>query len=89
MSSLSHTPAPGYHPVRPEEIASRLQQLTNAPFPENAYNTGRPAPAAVEAATQTPVQNDLPAAGRTMAQRDSQLTDRGYVDMKFHHNKLW
>ncbi|XP_050361294.1 alpha-tubulin N-acetyltransferase 1-like [Nymphalis io] len=49
----------------------------------------RPSSLKVEPVSESPVPVALSPAGSTISRRDSQLTDRGYFDVKFYHNKLW
>ncbi|XP_034839602.1 alpha-tubulin N-acetyltransferase 1-like [Maniola hyperantus] len=48
----------------------------------------RPSSLKVEPVSETPAPAMSPA-GSTSSRRDSQLTERGYFDVKFYHNKLW
>ncbi|CAH2267483.1 jg12908, partial [Pararge aegeria aegeria] len=48
----------------------------------------RPSSLQVEPVSETPAPALSPA-GSTNSRRDSQLTERGYFDVKFYHNKLW
>nr|XP_026500594.1 alpha-tubulin N-acetyltransferase 1-like isoform X2 [Vanessa tameamea] len=49
----------------------------------------RPSSLKVEPVSESPAPVALSPAGSTISHRDSQLTDRGYFDVKFYHNKLW
>lgn len=83
-------------PVQPGEMISVLEEtlIQKETFVmEDAPNLERPtslhvetveAPAAVASA-----QRDFSPAGYSLVRRDSQLTDRGFFDIKFYHNKLW
>lgn len=82
-------------PDHPEEMApiEEAPILMEASVLEDAPNLERPTSLHVETVdapvAATPVQRDPSPAGFTLVRRDSQLTDRGYFDIKFYHNKLW
>lgn len=68
------------HLLRDLEIAS--------PVMEGRTTAERPCTLLVE----TPAAPDSAAsspAGSVLSRRDSQLTDKGFFDVKFYHNKLW
>lgn len=56
--------------------------------PEDAKSPERPSTLSVEPIIESTVPVLSPA-GSTISRRDSQLTDRGFFDVKFYHNKLW
>lgn len=53
----------------------------------------RPSTLEVEPVSECPAPAAAPAPALTpagcLSRRDAQLTDRGYFDVKFYHNKLW
>ncbi|XP_053624935.1 alpha-tubulin N-acetyltransferase 1-like isoform X4 [Plodia interpunctella] len=63
------------------------------PLPEPAANPSRPSSLRVEpASTATRPRLSAPSPAPSPAaagRRDSQLTELGYFDVKFYHNKLW
>ncbi|CAK1588146.1 unnamed protein product [Parnassius mnemosyne] len=69
-------------PIQSEHKQEMEPQLESNKSPE------RPSTLSVEPITETPATVISPA-GSTISRRDSQLTDRGFFDVKFYHNKLW
>ncbi|KAG7294891.1 hypothetical protein JYU34_022725 [Plutella xylostella] len=51
----------------------------------------RPSSLVIEAPppAPAPAPEPSPGAGAAAPRRDSQVTDQGYFDVKFYHNKLW
>lgn len=49
----------------------------------------RPSSLVIEAPPPAPAPAPSPGAGAAAPRRDSQVTDQGYFDVKFYHNKLW
>ncbi|KAM3956897.1 uncharacterized protein ACR2FA_009136 [Aphomia sociella] len=78
-------PPPDKPTKRSPERPSTLQvEAAAAPAPAPALASA-PAPAATTPECGGPVSP----AGSTISRRDSQLTERGFFDVKFYHNKLW
>lgn len=84
------------HEKEKEERESQEKQERNQPSsPE------RPSTLRVEPPAAPPAFADVPAAGLPSGastpsngvtgtpRRDSQLTEKGYFDVKFYHNRLW
>lgn len=71
----------------PEE-PSKTIEVTVEELVENQKSPERPSTLKVEPMVEAPPPEPSPA-GSTASRRDSQLTDRGYFDVKFYHNKLW
>lgn len=63
----------------PEEVPRQMPKMTVATERPSSLQVGPP----------PQVESAVSPAGSAISRRDSQLTDRGFFDMKFYHNKLW
>lgn len=72
----------------PEPATSETDPKPDVDEADLQKSPERPSTLSVEPISETPATAQSPA-GSTMSRRDSQLTDRGYFDVKFYHNKLW
>lgn len=89
-ASVAGSPEPEATP--PAAEAENVEEVVPEPSPERPTSlrveaVESPAPAPLPVASPAPPA--LSPAGSTLSRRDSQLTDRGYFDVKFYHNKLW
>ncbi|XP_041987048.1 alpha-tubulin N-acetyltransferase 1-like [Aricia agestis] len=97
----SHAASPEHERRRaprrePEPEVPEPEPEVPEPEPEEAHegeepekiSPERPSTLSVEPIAEAEPGAPSPA-GSTMSRRDSQLTDRGYFDVKFYHNKLW
>ncbi|XP_052751416.1 alpha-tubulin N-acetyltransferase 1-like [Galleria mellonella] len=67
-------------------------ELATRPSPERPCTLqveAAAAPAPLATPTAAGASAPMSPAGSTISRRDSQLTDRGFFDVKFYHNKLW
>ncbi|CAH2035110.1 unnamed protein product, partial [Iphiclides podalirius] len=75
-------------PKAQEDAAGPQPKEDAEPETGDSKSPERPSTLSVEPITDSPVPILSPA-GSTISRRDSQLTDRGFFDVKFYHNKLW
>ncbi|CAG9558693.1 unnamed protein product [Danaus chrysippus] len=94
-TSNGFSPSDGVSPevteVEPvaENVPEPVPKEVEADLADNQKSPERPCTLQVEPVLEASPSAALSPAGSTTSRRDSQLTDRGYFDVKFYHNKLW
>lgn len=73
--------------VETEDITAVEKDEKMAELADLQKSHERPSTLEVEPVSESPAPALTPAG--CLSRRDAQLTDRGYFDVKFYHNKLW